>query len=82
MYKILIKFGSSTKNLWEIYGTSSTSTTGSTSFKEFETDDVEVLKEEILILDKEVGFDNIRVISDVSYAMNVDIDSGDGDIEV
>lgn len=73
MYKILIKYASKAKDLWEVYGTSTISTTGTVTFTEFETDDVEALKEEILTLDQEYGYENIRVIKDVSYVLNVDI---------
>ena len=39
--------------------------------KEFETDDVTVLKETILKLDKEHGFDKIRVLEDVTVNFTV-----------
>ena len=53
MYKILIKYDNDKLNLWMPYGTTTTSTTGNSEFTEFETDDVAVLKETILKLDKE-----------------------------
>lgn len=76
MYKILIKYDSKVKNnLWEVYGSSTTSTTGSTTSTEFETNDIEVLKEELIKLDKIVGFENIRVIEDKTVTFSVDIDT-------
>ena len=73
-YKILIKNSDAKlKNLWEVYGTSSV--TGSTvTFTEFETEDVNELQDTIAELDKEIGFENIRVISDVSYTIGVTVD--------
>lgn len=73
-YKILIKNSDAKlKNLWEVYGT--TSVTGSTvTFTEFETEDVNELQDKIAELDKEIGFENIRVISDVSYTIGVTVD--------
>lgn len=78
MYKILIKYDNKIKNnLWEVYGSSTTSTTGSTTSTEFETNDIEVLKEELIKLDKIVGFENIRVIEDKTVKFSVDIDADD-----
>ena len=74
MYKILIKYNNKVKNnLWEVYGSSTTSTTGSTTSTEFETDNIEVLKEELIKLDKIVGFENIRVIEDKTVTFSVDV---------
>ena len=73
MYKILIKYDNDKLNLWMPYGTTTTSTTGSSAFTEFETDDVTVLKETILKLDKEYGFEKIRVIEDVTVNFTVDV---------
>ena len=73
MYKILIKYDNDKLNLWMPYGTSTTSTTGKSEFTEFETDDVTVLKETILKLDKEYGFEKIRVIEDVTVNFSVDV---------
>ena len=55
-YKILIKnTQTKLKNLWEIYGT--TSTTGSVvTFTEYSTDDVTELQNKIAELDKTIGF--------------------------
>ena len=73
MYKILIKYDNDKLNLWMPYGTTTTSTTGKSEFTEFETDDVTVLKETILKLDKEHGFDKIRVVEDVTVNFSVDV---------
>ena len=73
MYKILIKYDNYKFNLWMPYGTTATSTTGNSAFTEFETDDVKVLKETILKLDKEYGFEKIRVVEDVTVNFSVDI---------
>ena len=71
MYKILIKYDNDKLNLWMPYGTTTTSTTGKSAFTEFETDDVTVLKETILKLDKEYGFEKIRVVEDVTVNFSV-----------
>ena len=73
MYKILIKYDNDKLNLWMPYGTTTTSTTGKSEFTEFETDDVTVLKEIILKLDKEYGFEKIRVVEDVTVNFTVDV---------
>ena len=73
MYKILIKYDNDKLNLWMPYGTTTISTTGNSEFIEFETDDVTVLKETILKLDKEHGFEKIRVIEDVTVNFSVDV---------
>ena len=66
MYKILIKYDNDKLNLWMPYGTTTTSTTGKSEFTEFETDDVTVLKETILKLDKEYGFDKFAIAGGVA----------------
>ena len=73
MYKILIKYDNDKLNLWMPYGSTTTYTTGKSEFTEFETDDVTVLKETILKLDKEYGFEKIRVIEDVTVNFSVDV---------
>lgn len=88
MYKILLKHqnpNNVNNTIWHSYGTttvsSSTYASSTTSFKEFETDDLSVLKEKIKELDKEYGHNDIRVINDVTYEVMVEIeesiDSGD-----
>ena len=81
MYKILIKYDNDKLNLWMPYGTTTTSTTGKSEFTEFETDDVTVLKETILKLDKEYGFEKIRVVEDVTVNFSVDV-VGDNNAEI
>ena len=73
-YKILIKnTQTKLKNLWEIYGT--TSTTGSTvTFTEYFTEDIAELQNKIAELDKTIGFENIRIIADVTYNIGVTVD--------
>ena len=73
MYKIFIKYDNDKLNLWIPYGSTTTSTTGKSEFTEFETDDVTVLKETILKLDKEYGFEKIRVVEDVTVNFSVDV---------
>lgn len=73
MYKILIKYDNDKLNLWMPYGTTTTSTTGKSEFTEFETDDVGVLKETILKLDKEYGFEKIRIVEDVTVTFDVNV---------
>ena len=73
MYKILIKYDNDKLNLWMPYGSTTTSTTGKSEFTEFETDDVAVLKETILKLDKEYGFEKIHVVEDVTVNFSVDV---------
>ena len=73
MYKILIKYDNDKLNLWMPYGTTTTSTTGKSEFTEFETDDVTALKETILKLDKEYGFEKIRIVEDVTVTFDVNV---------
>ena len=77
MYKILIKYDNDKLNLWMPYGTTTISTTGNSAFTEFETDDVAALKETILKLDKEYGFEKIRVVEDVTVNFSVDVVVGE-----
>ena len=77
MYKILIKYDNDKSNPWIPYGTTTSSTTGNSVFTEFETDDVTVLKETILKLDKEHGFEKIRVVEDVTVNFSVDVIVGE-----
>lgn len=73
MYKILIRYPNEKfPNLWESYGTTTTSSVSSeTSFTEFETSDIEMLKTEIAKLDLKYGHESIRVIKDVSYEVQI-----------
>lgn len=70
MYRILIKYNSTLKKTyWYDYETEQEDGTTST----FETDDEKVLIEEINKLDEQIGFENIRVVSDVFYAVNTSL---------
>ena len=73
MYKILIKYDNDKLNLWMPYGSTTTSTTGESTFTEFETDNVETLKNEILKVDKEYGFEKIRIVEDVTVTFDVNV---------
>ena len=85
MYKILIKHNpnanKSDTTIWRMHGSTTTST-NSTSFKEFETDNIETLKAELLALDLVYGHENIRAIKDIetNYVVDVvDSDAATGD---
>lgn len=70
MYKILIKYTStSKKTFWQNYEVSKEDGTS----VEFSTDDLEVLKNEIKKIDYKYGYENIRIIKDVTYSVLVDI---------
>ena len=76
MYKILIKHNPNANKtdttIWRMHGSTTTSTT-STSFKEFETDDVETLKAEVLALDAIYGSENIKVVKEIDINYSVDV---------
>ena len=80
MYKILIKHNTNSNKsdttIWRMHGSTTTSTT-STSFKEFATDDIETLKTELLSLDSVYGHENIRVIKDIEINYIVDVVDSD-----
>lgn len=72
-FKILLRCKDSVlKNKWEVYGTTTISGT-TTTFEEFETEDRTVLQDKIKELDKEIGFENIRVVSDWTYDIGVSV---------
>lgn len=74
MYKILVKYPSDKiTNIWKEYGSTTTSSTGETTFKEFETDDLDTLKQELVKLDKTIGSSNIRVVEDKTIEFTVDV---------
>ena len=70
MYNILIKYNDS-KSLWQLYGTSSSTTSNEETLVPFETADLEKLKTEIKTLDEKYGHENIKVVKDVVYAVDV-----------
>lgn len=71
MYRILIKYND--KNLWQLYGTSSSTTGAEDSFTPFGTDDIESVKTELTSLDAKYGHENIKVIKEIEYTMDVNI---------
>lgn len=77
MYKILIKYSSKlNKVYWRSHLTDDESI-------EFETDDLEVLKEEIKKLDKIYGHENIRIVNDLTYDVIINLNAIDlGDAEI
>lgn len=76
MYKILIKYNS---NLKKVYWRSHLDDESN----EFETDDLEVLKEEIKKLDRLYGFDNIRIVNDLTYDILINLNVVDlDDVEI
>ena len=84
MYKILILYKAE-HNLWQQYGTTITSSAsgGKSTFTEFATDDLDVLKEEILKLDQKYGSENIKVYRDVTanFSVNFVVDDTTEDME-
>lgn len=89
MYRIMIKHTTSSSSvmadkMYEVYGSEVTSknATGTTSvFTPFETDDVEILKAEVLKLDRVYGHKNIMVCQIVELAYDVEIISDETDTE-
>ena len=75
MYKILIKYDIDKLNLWMPYGTTTNSTTGKSEFTEFETDNLEVLKEEIKKITSKIGYAEIRIVSDIVFDIEIDIEN-------
>ncbi len=79
MYKILIKYNDK-NNLWQSYGTTTTTadaTTETTSFTEFETDDVNALCAEVKKITSKIGSAEIRVISDIDFNIEVNIENNE-----
>lgn len=77
MYRILVKYNSvSQKTYWYDYETEQEDGT----ILPFETDDKKLLVEEINKLDKQIGFENIRVVSDISYVVNAELAESDVDV--
>ena len=75
MYKILIKHNpnanKSDTTIWRMHASITTSTT--TTYSEFATDDIVTLKTELLALDAIYGSENIKVVkeSDINYSVDV-----------
>ena len=78
MYKILIKHNPNANKtdttIWRMHGSTTTSTTA-TLFKEFATDDIETLKEEIKKITSKIGYDEIRIVSDIVFDIEIDIEN-------
>ena len=78
MYKILIKHNPNANKtdttIWRMHGSTTTSTTA-TSFKEFETDDIEVLKDEVKKITSKIGYAEIRIVSDIVFDIEIDIEN-------
>ena len=76
MYKILIKHNpnanKSDTTIWRMHGSTTTSTTA-TLFKEFETDDIETLKTELLAIDAIYGSENIKLVKEIDINYSVDV---------
>lgn len=79
MYKILIKHNpnanKSDTTIWRMHGSVTTSTT--TTYSEFATDDVVTLKTELLALDAIYGSENIKVVKEIDINYSVDVTEPD-----
>ena len=79
MYKILIKHNpnanKSDTTIWRMHGSVTTSTT--TTYSEFATDDVVTLKTELLALDSIYGSENIKVVKEIDINYSVDVTDPD-----
>ena len=75
MYKILIKHNpnanKSDTTIWRMHGSVTTSTT--TIYTEFATDDIVTLKTELLALDAIYGSENIKVVKEIDINYSVDV---------
>lgn len=71
-YKILVKYTSVlNKDFYEFYKITSED---SEEEVEFETLDVNELNKTVESLDKKVGHENIRVVADMTYSVNIVVD--------
>ena len=79
MYKILIKHNpnanKSDTTIWRMHGSVTTSTT--TTYSEFATDDIVTLKTELLALDAIYGSENIKVVKEIDINYSVDVSDPD-----
>ena len=75
MYKILIKHNTnsikSDTTIWRMHSSRTTSAT--TTYTEFATDDIVTLKTELLALDAIYGSENIKVVKEIDINYSVDI---------
>ena len=72
MFKILVKYSSSFGK--DFYHLHTVRANESNEEVEFSTNDVEELKKMIAELDKIYGSDNIRIIKDISYTIDIGIE--------
>lgn len=73
MYKILIRYNDK-HDIWKVHSTESrvcSAFGADTTCTEYETDDIEELKKEVLRLDAIYGHENIRVIKDITAKYDV-----------
>ena len=75
MYKILIKHNpnanKSDTTIWRMHGSVTTSTT--TTYNEFATDDIVTLKTELLALHAIYGSENIKAVKEIDINYSVDV---------
>ena len=78
-YKILIRYISTFKTeFYEFYKVSSPDNT----LVDFETNNLQELKEKIIELSKAKGFDNIKVIVDLTYDITVDLEDVSNNMDI
>ena len=75
MYKILIKHNTNSNKsdttIWRMHASITTSAT--TTYTEFATDDIVTLKTELLALDAIYGSENIKVVKEIDINYSVDV---------
>ena len=70
MYKIFIKYTSTlNKTFWSCYNKLQEDNT----YAEFSTDDTDILKEELKLLSNMYGFENLRVVNDITYDVDINL---------
>jgi hypothetical protein len=60
-----------------VYGNTTQYSNGRTSFTEYESDDLAEVKTEFLKLDKIYGYENLKVIAELDFSIDVDIFEND-----
>ena len=79
MYKILIKHNTNSNKsdttIWRMHASITTSAT--TTYTEFATDDIVTLKTELLALDAIYGSENIKVVKEIDINYSVDVADSD-----
>lgn len=77
MYQILVRYTSNAKKtFWYDYKVEQED--GTTTV--FQTEDEKELTEEINKLDKQIGFENIRVVNDISYIVSAKLEGSNIEI--